>query len=178
MKHVLIICYNKRHIIFDNDYEKVYKRIFRKLMIRSVYQKLIMNSLIRIINQDRYYVKNGDMCNNLTILISGKMRKTDKQNKVSYVKECSFIDSPEFIMRKYRAGQVFNISFYAETECKIIIWSRETINQILDKNKELNSLLLASLGIDVSHKVLILDTISNIERSTNIIGSTTSETTI
>ncbi len=176
MKHVLTICYDKRHIIFDDDFEIVYKKIFRKVMIRSVYQKLITKSLVRTINKDRYYAKNGDMCNNLTILVYGKMRKIDQTNKISYVKVCSFIDSPEFIMRKYRAGQIFNISFYAETECKIIIWPREMITILLKKSKDLNSLLLASLGIDVSYKVLMLDTISNIS---NIAESvTTSETTI
>ena len=47
-------------------------------------------------------------------------RLTDKKSKVSYVKETTFVDSPEFIMRKHSVGQTFNISFYAETECKIL----------------------------------------------------------
>ena len=34
-------------------------------------------------------------------------------------------------------GQIFNVSFFAETECVILIWPREMINELLDKNKKL-----------------------------------------
>ena len=157
IKHVSKLCYGLRHITFDNDREIIYKNIFKKLMSRNNYKLLMTNSLIRIIKKDGYYVNIEDTCDNLTILISGKLRKTDKRNKISYVKEVTFVDSPEFIMQKKIMGQIFNISFYAETECKILIWPREMINKFLKENKDLNSLLLAALGIDVSYKVFVLD---------------------
>tara|TARA_B100000378_G_C18029430_1_gene407019 strand:+ start:33 stop:1085 length:1053 start_codon:yes stop_codon:yes gene_type:complete len=157
IKHVLLLCYEKRHITFSKNFEKIYKNIFSSLMTRVQYNKLIEKSLVREIKKERYYAKFGDTCNNLTILISGKMKKFDKQNKTSYVKQCSFIDSPEFIMRSHNRGETFNVSFYAETDCNIIIWPREIINIVLKEDNELNSLLLASLGIDVSDKVFLLD---------------------
>ena len=157
LKHIIIISYNKRHIIFDEQQELIYNKIFKKLMSRSNYQLLLNKSLVRCIKQDRFYINVGDSCDNLTILISGKMKKTDKKGKISYVQECTFIDSPEFIMQKNIIGQQFNISFYAETECNVLMWPRETINILLDKNKEINSLLLGALGIDVSKKVFVLD---------------------
>jgi hypothetical protein len=157
IKHVSIICYSMRHITFDEDRELIYTNIFKKLMSRTKYKLLMTNSLIRTIKKDRYYVNIEDSCNNLTILISGKMRKKDKKDKISYVKEMTFIDSPEFIMQNKVLGQKFNISFYAETDCKILMWPREMLNELLKDNKNLNSLLLAALGIDVSYKVFILD---------------------
>ena len=126
-------------------------------MSRNDYQLLMKNSLIRTIKKNRYYVNVEDTCDNLTILISGKLRKKDKKNKTSYVKEVTFVDSPEFIMQKKIMGQIFNISFYAESDCKILIWPREMINNFLKDNKDLNSILLAALGIDVSYKVFVLD---------------------
>jgi hypothetical protein len=60
-------------------------------------------------------------------------------------------------MRNDDKGQTFNVTFYAETDCNIIIWPREIINILLNEDNELNSLLLASLGIDVSDKVFLLD---------------------
>lgn len=159
LKHVSIICFSKRHITFDSSRELIYTTIFHKLMSRNDYQKLMKNSLIRTIRKGRYYVNIEDSCDNLTILISGKMRKTDKKNKVSWVKEVTFIDLPEFIMQKKSYGQKFNISFYAETECQILLWPREMINELLSKEKELKSILLAALGIDVSYKVFILDVV-------------------
>ena len=159
LKHVSIICYNKRHITFDESREIIYTTIFQKLMSRNDYQRLMKNSLIRMIRKGRYYVNIEDSCDNLTILISGKMKKTDKKNKVSLVKEVTFIDSPEFIMRKKSYGQKFNISFYAETDCQILLWPREMIIELLSKDKQLNSILLAALGIDVSYKVFILDVV-------------------
>ena len=62
-------------------------------------------------------------------------------------------------MRKKYYGQKFNISFYAETDCQILLWPREMINDLLNKDKQLNSVLLAALGIDVSYKVFILDVV-------------------
>ena len=159
LKHVSIICYNKRHITFDESREIIYTTIFQKLMSRNDYQRLMKNSLIRMIRKGRHYVNIEDSCDNLTILISGKMKKTDKKNKVSLVKEVTFIDSPEFIMRKKSYGQKFNISFYAETDCQILLWPREMINELLSKDKQLNSVLLAALGIDVSYKVFVLDVV-------------------
>ena len=159
LKHVSIICYNKRHITFDESREIIYTTIFQKLMSRNDYQRLMKNSLIRMIRKGRYYVNIEDSCDNLNILISGKMKKTDKKNKVSLVKEVTFIDSPEFIMRKKSYGQKFNISFYAETDCQILLWPREMIIELLSKDKQLNSILLAALGIDVSYKVFILDVV-------------------
>lgn len=159
LKHVSIICYSKRHITFDESREIIYTTIFQKLMSRNDYQRLMKNSLIRMIRKGRHYVNIEDSCDNLTILISGKMKKTDKKNKVSLVKEITFIDSPEFIMRKKSYGQKFNISFYAETDCQILLWPREMINDLLNKDKQLNSVLLAALGIDVSYKVFILDVV-------------------
>ena len=150
LKHVSIICYSKRHISFDKSREIIYTTIFQKLM---------KNSLIRMIRKGRHYVNIEDSCDNLTILISGKMKKTDKKNKVSLVKEVTFIDSPEFIMRKKSYGQKFNISFYAETDCQILLWPREMINELLSKDRQLNSVLLAALGIDVSYKVFVLDVV-------------------
>ena len=159
LKHVSIICYSKRHITFDPSRELIYTTIFHKLMSRNDYQQLMKNSLIRTIRKGRYYVNIEDSCDNLTILISGKMRKTDTKNKVSWVKEVTFIDSPEFIMQNKSYGQKFNISFYAETECKILLWPREMINELLAKEKDMKSVLLAALGIDVSYKVFILDVV-------------------
>jgi len=156
IKHVLL-CYEKRHITFSNNLEQVYIKVFKNIMTRVQYNKLIDKSLVREIKKKRYYVKIGDACNNLTILISGKMKKCDKHKKISYVKQCSFIDSPEFIMRNQNKGQSFNVTFYAETDCNIIIWPREIINVLLKEDNELNSLLLASLGIDVADKVFLLD---------------------
>jgi len=57
-------------------------------------------------------------------------------------------------MRKYKVGQVFTISFYAKTECKIVIWPREMLEITLKKNKDIYHKLLASLGIDVSNKFI------------------------
>jgi len=157
LKHVMIIFYSKRHISFDQHREHIYTAIFNNITTRSEFQTLMTHSLIRVIRNERYYINMNDTCNNLTILVSGKMMKSDKTNKKSHVKELSFIDSPEFIMQKQMVGQIFNVSFFAETECVILIWPREMINELLEKNKKLKSKLLSVLGLDVSYKVFVLD---------------------
>ena len=157
LKHVMILFYSKRHISFDQHREQIYTTIFNNITTRSEFQTLMSHSLIRIIRKDRYYININDTCNNLTILVSGTMLKSDKTNKKSQVKELSFIDSPEFIMQKQMVGQIFNVSFFAETECVILIWSREMINELLEKDKKLKEQLLSVLGLDVAYKVFVLD---------------------
>ena len=154
IKHSLQIIYNKRNIKFDENNEQIYNKIFRKLMSKNDFQILMTNSLIRIVKKNTYYINLGDSCSNLSILLFGEMIKTDQNGKQTLVKVNSFIDSPEFIMRKYKVGQVFTISFYAKTECKIVIWPREMLEITLKKNKDLYNKLLAALGIDVSNKFI------------------------
>jgi len=158
LKHVLLICYRKRHITFDKDRELVYTNIFNDIMSRHNFQELCTNSLIRVINPNRYYIKENESCNNLTILISGRMMKIDKKDTKTIVSELAYIDSPEFIMREENSGKTFNVSFYAETRCKILIWPRELVNTFLKQRQDLNILLLTTLGIDVAKKVFLLDT--------------------
>ena len=154
IKHSLQIIYNKRNIKFDHNNEQIYNKIFRKLMSKNDFQILMTNSLLRVVKKNTYYINLGDACSNLSILLSGEMIKTDQNKKETLVKVNSFIDSPEFIMRKYKVGQVFTISFFAKTECKIIIWPREMLETTIKKNKELYNKLLAALGIDVSNKFI------------------------
>jgi hypothetical protein len=156
-KHVLIICYGKRHISFDVDREAIYDKMFSTLLSRHEFQRLTEGSLIRTVNSGRFYANINDSCSNLTILIGGKLEKTDKAGKSTLVEECTFVDSPEFIMRESEVGQLFNISFFAKTDCRIMIWPREVMNKLLERNSDLNGPLLASLGIDVSKKVFVSD---------------------
>ena len=81
--------------------------------------------------------------------------------KVSFVNGGEFIDSPEWIMQTEASGQRFNISFTAETECRLLVWPREMLNDLLLLHPELEGPLLASLGIDVSKKVFLLDVVKS-----------------
>ena len=114
---------------------------------------LMKHSLIRIVKKGTYYVNIGDNCTNLSILIDGNMIKKDQNGKESYVRKATFIDSPEFITRKHKIGQVFTISFYAETDCRLIIWPREMLES--DLTDRLHTVLMSALGIDVSHKFIM-----------------------
>lgn len=161
MRHVVILLYDRRHLEFDPDREKAYVEVFEKLLTRNSFEALASTALIRVVNPGRDYIKVGDSCENLTLLLSGTIKKIDTMGKVSFVNGGEFVDSPEWIMQTEASGRRFNISFNAETECRLLLWPREMLNDLLLVHPELEGPLLASLGIDVSKKVFLLDVVKS-----------------
>jgi len=152
MKHTSIICYDKRHITFEKNHEIVYNHIFKNLLKRSEFVVLMKHALVRQVKSGTYYVNIGDNATNLSILIDGRLVKTDQNKKRSFVQKVTFIDSPEFLTRENKIGNVFTVSFYCETDCKIIMWARELIES--DLTPQLHTALMSALGIDVAHKFI------------------------
>ena len=162
MRHVAVILYDRRHITFDADREDAYTLVFKEVLTRNSFKTLASPSLIRVVNKGRNYIKVGDPCENLTLLLSGRIKKIDTTGKVSFVNSGQFIDSPEWIMRTEAQGQRFNISFDAETECRLLVWPREMLNDLLGGHPDLERSLLGCLGIDVSRKVFLLDVVKSV----------------
>lgn len=161
-KQILKILYDDRPIVFDSFREKIYLNVFKGIMKRSDFKTLTKNSLLRDLSKDRYYAKFGDRCSNLSILIYGKMkvyRKINNENLYDdnniFINENEFIDSSQWMLRKNKKkGKRFTYSIQAFDNCKYLTWPREMLQELLDKNPELEQPLLGALGIDVSHKVL------------------------
>lgn len=172
---IIKLFYQKRPIVFDPFREKIYVNMFQGIMTRVSFKALTKNSLLRDLSRDRFYCKNGDRCSNLSILIYGKMRvlyppkKKDtydnngdlydndetKMDKINYIKDNEFIDSPQWMLRKdKKKGKRFTYTIIADTDCKYLTWSREFLVELLEKYPELEQPLLGSLGLDVSSKVL------------------------
>jgi len=161
--HMVSIIYNKRPIKIDKLRENVYNNVFKELMTRHDYKILIKNSLIRNIPKGRYYCKSGDICNNLSVLISGQMEvirdveNDDCMGKNLLVKENEFIDSPEWLMQYTDYGTTFNISISTLENSVIMTWPREVLNEVIHHNDFLKTPLLGILGIDASKKVLLYE---------------------
>lgn len=168
IRHAFILFYAKRPIIFDKDREQLYINTFCGIMSRANFKILCKNSFIRELGKDRYYAQKGDTCNNLAILISGKISiiKQEKEDSImssnnknivynqseeQYITPNEFIDSPEFIMRKTK--NKFTVDMYVDKKCKFLIWPCEILNEILSKNPQIEPALMGVLGIDVSKKI-------------------------
>ena len=176
-QQIIKLIYKSRPIVFDSFREKVYKSIFEGIMDRADFKILTKNSVLRDISSGRYYATVGDRCSNLSILISGNMRvlksKKDADNNIIIdtlslyeelrsstisINEGEFIDSSQWMLRNstVKRGSRFTYSIVAQTDCKYMTWSREILCELLSKNKEIEQPLMGALGLDVSHKVLML----------------------
>lgn len=168
IRHSVILFYAKRPIVFDKDREQIYLQKFKGIMPRSDFKILSKNTFIRELRKDRYYAQRGDTCNNLSVIISGRIIivRKDKEDSImsknseniiyqtteeQYIMPNEFIDSPEWIMRKTK--NKFSVSMLVDKNCKILIWPYEILNVILKKNPHLEPSLTGVLGIDVSNKI-------------------------
>ena len=74
-------------------------------------------------------------------------------NKQIFVNEGEFLDSPEWIMRNTARGKKYSVSMLAIEDCTILLWPREILIDILEKDVSLQTPFMGVLGIDVSNKV-------------------------
>lgn len=176
IKKILELLYKKRPIIFDELKEQIYLNTFEGFMERDDFKELAKTSLIRELPKGGFYCKIKDRCNNLSILIKGRIRvfKNSENIKCSFINENDFIDSAEWLL-KYQTNKVkqnsskiqsklklpprkpkgrrFNYYMKADDECIYLTWPREILYEQLKLNPELEQKLNGALGIDVSYKL-------------------------
>lgn len=178
-KKIIELLYKKRPIIFDDLREQIYVNTFEGFMDRNEYKELINTSLIRELPRGGFYCKIKDRCNNLSLLIKGRIRvfKNNENIKTTFINENEFIDSAEWLLkyqnqetklqkaqanksqsklkmpsRKPR-GRRFNYFMKADDECIYLTWPREILREQLKLAPELEQKLNGALGIDVSYKL-------------------------
>ena len=173
--------YKKRPIVFDDLREQIYVNTFEGFMERDEFKELANTSLIRELPKDGFYCKIKDRCNNLSLLIKGRLRvfKNNENIKTTFINENEFVDSAEWLLkyqdqtsklqkaqknqtksqsklkmapRKPR-GRRFNYYMKADDECIYLTWPREILREQLKANPDLEQKLNGALGIDVSYKL-------------------------
>ena len=157
LKQIIELIYSKRPIEFDLFRENIYEGMFKAFMTRSEFQDLTKTSLLRDLQKNTNYCQVRDRCNNLSILVIGKIRifQNDKETKDIFINENEFIDSAEWLLRQSgnKKGRRFTYAMRAEENVTYMTWPREILLETLKNNPELEQKLLGALGIDVSNKV-------------------------
>ena len=74
IQQIIRLLYDSRPIVFDPYREKIYTSMFNGIMKRSDFKTLTKNSLLRDLDNNRFYAKVGDRCSSLSILVYGRMR--------------------------------------------------------------------------------------------------------
>ena len=177
IRKIVELLYKKRKIVFDDLREQIYVNTFKGFMTRNEFKDLVNISLMREITKNAFYSKVNDKCNNLSILIKGKLRvyKTDENSKMTYINENEFIDSAEWLLRyqnhrlmnqkkdnkenkeekkiKKNLGKRFNHYIKAEYNCIYLTWPIEILKEFLKDNMEMEQKITGVLGVDVSTKL-------------------------
>ena len=156
LKNIFELLYKKRPIIFDKYREQIYQEMFINFMKRDEFAMLTKSSLIRDLQPKSYYCHIGDKCNNLAILLFGKLQVIGKDpDKKIFIEENEFIDSAEWVLRtsNSKKGKRFNYNIVACEKSKYIFWPREILLEKLKDEPEIGAKLLGALGLDISHKV-------------------------
>ena len=115
-KQIVVLLYKQRPIIFDEYREQIYEELFDCFMERNEFKLLTKHSLLRDLQKGSCYAHANDKCQNLTILLKGKMQllkpvNNDIEPSVSsiseegrpldaYIDVNEFIDSAEWLLRE------------------------------------------------------------------------------
>lgn len=157
-KNIIQLLYEKRPIKFDDMREKVFEEVFDGIMTRNEYIILSKISLIRELPKSGFYCKINDKCNNLSILIDGRIRifKNSENIKTTFINNGEFIDSAEWLLKnakKRKGGKRFKYFMKADDNCIYLTWPREILAVTLKEHPEIQHKLDGALGIDVSKKL-------------------------
>ena len=162
LKKIMELMYSKRPIVFDEYREQIYEHVFEGIMTKSEFEELSKTALIRELPKGGFYCKIRDRCNNLSILVKGRLRifKNSENIKTTFIEENEFIDSAEWLLKhskknkiKQDKGRRFNYYMKADDKCIYLTWPREILFEILKENEDLQTKLKGALGLDVSHKL-------------------------
>lgn len=157
----------------DEDIENVYNKIFAPpltAMSKLDFQLLVENGYLRRMEKGLSYSEDGNLVDQLSILISGKIDcvryEVDKYGKkkekvVNSIESFEFIESPQWLTRRQDFDQTFVGRMRAGEDCHYLTWKLDELDVLISHYPQYKSFIDAVVGSDVARKILKMD--ANIE---------------
>ncbi|XP_010878567.2 popeye domain-containing 2 isoform X2 [Esox lucius] len=162
---VLQIC----HLVFrlrrdglaSPELSTLYSNVYLPLDVPVQVFKDIMeaceNKVLPLCEGETYAVEGKTPIDQLSFLLSGRIRVSLEGQFLHYIFPHQFLDSPEWESLRPNEEGNFQVTLTAETDCQYISWRRRRLYMMLSKERYVARLFSVMLGNDIADKLYALN---------------------
>ncbi|XP_020317106.1 popeye domain-containing 2 isoform X2 [Oncorhynchus kisutch] len=115
------------------------------------------NKVLALRVEETYAVEGKTPINQLSFLLSGRIRVSLEGQFLHYIFPLQFLDSPEWESLRPNEEGNFQVTLTAETDCRYISWHRRSLYMLLSKDRYITRLFSVMLGSDIANKLYSLN---------------------
>ncbi|KAJ8350933.1 hypothetical protein SKAU_G00260630 [Synaphobranchus kaupii] len=115
------------------------------------------NRVVPLGTEENYALEGKTPINQLSLLLSGRIRVSLEGQFLHYIFPYQFLDSPEWESLRPTEEGNFQVTLTAETECRYISWPRRKLYLLLAKERYIARLFSVMLGNDIADKLYSLN---------------------
>ncbi|XP_036401456.1 popeye domain-containing 2-like [Megalops cyprinoides] len=151
----------QQHAFLPGELRGLYAAVFRPLGVPPDTFKQVAraaDSRVHSLGVDETYALEGKTpINQLSFLLSGRVRVSQEDQFLHYIFPYQFLDSPEWESLKPMKEGTFQVTLTAETECRYVSWKRRKLQLLLSKERYVARLFSVMLGSDIADKLSTLN---------------------
>ncbi|XP_076373987.1 popeye domain-containing protein 1-like isoform X1 [Tachypleus tridentatus] len=139
---------------------ELYNKVFTPLKVdKKNFKDLVSCAEILSLKPGEHYGTEGMTVadEQLSILLSGKMKATCEDVLLHYLQPNEFIDSPEWEACTLDSDRLFQVTLSAIEPCRYIRWPRRELELFLNNNPFMRVILHNLIGKDITHKLYSLN---------------------
>ncbi|XP_051999007.1 popeye domain-containing 2 isoform X2 [Xyrauchen texanus] len=157
------------HLIFrlmqdgltNEELSVLYKAVYLSLDVPvQVFKEITAaseNKVLSLVAEETYAVEGKTPIDQLSFLLSGRIRVSLKGQFLHYIFPHQFLDSPEWESLRPTEEGNFQVTLTAETDCRYISWRRRRLYLLLSKDRYIARLFSVMLGSDIADKLYSLN---------------------
>ncbi|KAI1899736.1 hypothetical protein AGOR_G00064830 [Albula goreensis] len=115
------------------------------------------NRVLSLGTEENYALEGKTPINQLSLLLSGRIRVSLEGQFLHYIFPYQFLDSPEWESLRPAEEGNFQVTLTAETDCRYISWPRRKLYLLLAKERYIARLFSVMLGNDIADKLYSLN---------------------
>ncbi|XP_012697779.1 popeye domain-containing 2 isoform X2 [Clupea harengus] len=115
------------------------------------------NKVLALGTEETYAVEGKTPIDQLSFLLSGRIRVSLEGQFLHYIFPHQFLDSPEWESLRPTEEGNFQVTLTAETDCRYISWSRRRLYLLLSRERYVARLFSVMLGNDIADKLYSLN---------------------
>uniref|UniRef100_A0A4W5RCP1 Popeye domain cAMP effector 2 n=1 Tax=Hucho hucho TaxID=62062 RepID=A0A4W5RCP1_9TELE len=115
------------------------------------------NKVLALGLEETYAVEGKTPIDQLSFLLSGRIRVSLDGQFLHYIFPHKFLDSPEWESLRPNEEGNFQVTLTAETDCRYISWRRRRLYMLLSKERYIAHIFSIMLGSDIADKLYSLN---------------------
>ncbi|KAL1268010.1 hypothetical protein QQF64_033373 [Cirrhinus molitorella] len=115
------------------------------------------NKVLSLAAEETYAVEGKTPIDQLSFLLSGRIRVSLEGQFLHYIFPHQFLDSPEWESLRPTEEGNFQVTLTAETDCRYISWRRRRLYLLLSKDRYIARIFSVMLGSDIADKLYSLN---------------------